>query len=192
MRQHTVFALLIPLVIGCGTTKGVRYVYQDKNFGVIAIPENTDHWPTKYRTQADKLMDSHFPGGHEIVRAEEVVEGSRVLTTQGSNVAELAPQLPVDLLRVAKLGHTNSRSQADSLKIKEARIIYRRSARPVYSESFADQAEVSPTQYIDPNAAERKRSGEKAVVVEDAKKTVEALVNGLPKAMEDEPAKPAG
>ncbi|WZO97587.1 hypothetical protein EP7_004628 [Isosphaeraceae bacterium EP7] len=189
MRPHTIFAILIPLVVGCGTTKGVRYVYQDKDFGVVAIPENTDHWPTKYRSQADKLMDTHFPGGHEIVRAEEVVEGSRLLTVQGSNVAELAPQLPVDLLKVAKLGHTNSRSQADSLKIKEARIIYRRSARPVYSEPFADQAEASPTQYIDPNAAERKKGVEKVVAAEELKKPLELTANDAQKPASPGPSK---
>ena len=79
--------------IGCATSEGVRYVYQDGDFGVIGMPENSDRWPTHYRRQAEKLMDAHFPEGHEIVRAEEVVEGERTVKLEDSNTAEVAPQL---------------------------------------------------------------------------------------------------
>ena len=56
-------------------------------------------------------MDDHFPEGHEVIRAEEVVEGERTLKIEGSNTAEVAPQLPTALLNVAKFGHSGSRSQ---------------------------------------------------------------------------------
>ncbi len=149
---------------GCAQTEGVRYVYQDGDFGVIGMPENTDRWPTHYRKQADKLMDEHFPGGHEVVRAEEVVEGQRTLKLEGSKTAEVAPQLPAAVLNVAKLGRTASRSQSDCVKIKECRIIYRRSGGTDKSLGYAD-AELTPTQYVDPNAADRRKaatSGEAA------------------------------
>jgi hypothetical protein len=169
------------LVPGCATTQNVRYVYQDRDFGVIGMPENTDEWPTRYRRQAERLMEQHFPEGHEIVRAEEVVEGSRLLKTEGSKTAELAPQLPSELLKVVKLGGSASRSQSDTLKIKECRIIYRRVPRVESSSSedwgpakprprlgnrlaraeqteFADQAAITPAQYLDPNDAERRKA----------------------------------
>lgn len=142
---------------GCATTPGVRYVYQDGDFGVVGMPENTDRWPTHYRQQADKLMDAHFPGGHEVVRAEEVVEGERTLKVEGTKTAEVAPQLPAAVLNVAKLGRTASRSQSDSLKIKECRIIYRRSLGSDKSMGYADAA-LTPTQYVDPNAADRRKA----------------------------------
>ena len=88
---------LAPISGGCATSEGVRYVYQDGDFGVVGMPENSDAWPTHYRRRAEKLMEAHFPEGHEIVRAEEVVEGERTLKLEGSNSAELAPQLPAGL-----------------------------------------------------------------------------------------------
>jgi len=171
--------ILLLFVSGCATTQGVRYVYQDREFGVIGMPENTDEWPTRYRTQAEKLMEAHFPEGHEIVRAEEVTEGSRTLKVEGSKSAEIAPRLPADLLKIAKIGGSTSHSQADTLKLKECRIIYRRIPKsetanakdwgPVKPQTkmgnrtsrlewvdFADQAAVTPPQYLDPNDLERR------------------------------------
>ena len=72
---------------GCASDGSVRYVYQDKDFGVVGMPENTNRWPTHYRRRADKLMDKQFPEGHEIVRAEEVEAGSRTLKIEGSRTA---------------------------------------------------------------------------------------------------------
>jgi hypothetical protein len=181
---------------GCATTENVRYVYQDRDFGVIGMPANTDEWPTHYRRQAEKLMEEHFPEGHEIVRAEEVVEGSRLLKIEGSKTAEIAPQLPTELLKVARLGGSASRSQADTLKIKECRIIYRRIPRVETSHTedrgpvkariragsrlarteaadFADQAAVTPGQYLDPNDAERRKARNDASVTQTAQHETE-------------------
>src|SRR5262249_52341266 len=113
MRSFLRILIVLPaFATGCEATKGVRYVYQERDFGVVALPENTNCWPAHYRRQAEKLMAAHFPEGHEVVRAEEVVEGSRTLKIEGSKTAELAPQLPKDLVKVAKLGRSASRSQA--------------------------------------------------------------------------------
>jgi hypothetical protein len=123
------------------------------------MPENSDRWPTHYRRRADKLMDAHFPEGHEIVRAEEVVEGERTLKVEGSNTAEVTPQLPAALLNVARIGHSESHSQADTLKLKECRIIYRRAGTPEKPPGYAAAAELNPTRYIDPNDVERRKAG---------------------------------
>lgn len=143
--------------VGCASSQGVRYVYQDGNFGVVGMPENTDRWPTHYRHKAERLMEGHFPDGHEIVRAEEVIEGERTLKVEGSKTAEVAPQAPSSIVSVAKFGRTSSRSMADTTKIKECRIIYRRIGSPEVPTGFAAAADPTPTQYIDPNAAERHR-----------------------------------
>jgi hypothetical protein len=135
-----------------------RYVYQDGEYGVVGLPENTNTWPHYYRDQAEVLMVAHFPEGHEIVRAEEVVEGSRTTTTKGTNTAELAPHLPAPLLSIGKIGLTADRSQADSIKIKECRIIYRRSPGAVPPDEFAAMATPTPVPYVDPNAAERRKA----------------------------------
>jgi hypothetical protein len=142
---------------GCVHTQGVRYVYQDRDFGVVGMPENTDCWPTYYQHQGEKLMDAHFSEGHEIVRAEEVIEGERTLKVEGSTSAEVSPQISKSVLKVLKLGHSASRSQAETVKVKECRIIYRRSgsAKP---KGYAGAATLTPTLYVDPNAAERRKA----------------------------------
>jgi hypothetical protein len=166
-----VAALLLALVSsGCvTTTQQARYVYQDGEYGVVGIPENTNRWPHRYQNQAETLMERHFPEGHEIVRAEEVDEGSRTLEIKGTGTAEIAPSLPSEILSVAKLGRTASRSQSDQVKIRECRIVYRRAARPAELSTFGDdpsrfgkdpatftdQASLTPDTYIDPNAAVR-------------------------------------
>jgi hypothetical protein len=162
-------ALALASAPGCATTQGVRYVYQDGQFGVVGIPENTDRWPTHYRRQAEQLMAAHFPEGHEIVRAEEVVEGSRTLTLKGTNTLELTPQLPPDLFKVGTLGRSASRSQADSLKIKECRIVYRRSPHPAPEAEFSDLATLTPTRYVDPNAPDQRKAAESSGEAKTAK-----------------------
>jgi len=74
------------------------------------MPENTDRWPSHYRHKAEKLMEDHFSDGHEIVRAEEVVEGERTLKVEGANTAEVAPSAHSSIISIAKLGWTSSRS----------------------------------------------------------------------------------
>jgi hypothetical protein len=146
---------------GCATSQGVRYVYQDGDFGVVGMPENSDVWPTHYRKRAEKLMEEHFPEGHEVIRAEEVVEGERTLKVEDSKSAELGPQLPGHLLDVAKLGRTESVTQADTLKIKECRIVYRRTSPADKSKGYASAASLNPTLYIDPNEPERRKLDKK-------------------------------
>lgn len=146
---------------GCAASQGVRYVYQDGDFGVVGMPENSDAWPTHYRRRAEKLMDAHFPEGHEIVRAEEVVEGERTLTLEDSKSAEVLPQLPSPLLNIAKIGRSESVTQADTLKIKECRIVYRRTGAPEKTNGYASAAGLNPSRYIDPNEPERRKSGKK-------------------------------
>src|SRR4051794_16214737 len=164
MRFTWHLLLVVPTLassIGCASTTGVRYVYQDGDYGVGGMPENSDCWPTHYRTKAEKMVADHFPEGHEIVRAEEVGEGSRTLKLEGSRTAEGAPALPAALVNVAKLGGSASRSQADTLKITECRIIYRRAGGPVEPGAYADAPTQTPTLYLDPNAAERRKADEK-------------------------------
>src|SRR5262245_13997646 len=69
------------LASGCAAPPEVRYVYQDGEFGVIGIPLNTPLGKERFLDQAHMLMHEHFPEGYEIVRAEEVVEGDRLLQT---------------------------------------------------------------------------------------------------------------
>jgi hypothetical protein len=146
------------LVPGCVTTHEARYVYQDSQFGVVAIPKNTTEGPYHYREQAESLMAQHFPDGYEIIRAEEVVEGSRTVTRANSGSTEFSPQVTPHVLALLKVGGSATRSQADTLNLKECRIIYKKAdpgstAKPG---TFAAEASLKPTCYVDPNTLVRK------------------------------------
>jgi hypothetical protein len=165
MRGRIVVEIVASLagstLAGCAVVPDARYVYQDGQYGVVAIPKNTSVWPHHYREQAEALMARHFPKGFEIVRAEEVVEGSRTLTSAGTGTAELTPSTSIPLLRMLTVGGTVTRSQTDSLSIKECRIIHKKAGAGPPSESggYAPEPSWTPTCYIDPNASSRKRDG---------------------------------
>jgi hypothetical protein len=157
--RHSLMLLIVATLMGCANHHQVRYVYQDRDFGVIGMPENTDFWPTHYRRQGAKLMAAHFQEGYEIVRAEEVIEGDRTLKVEGSGSAEISPEISAPHFKVVKLGHAATRSQADTVKIKECRIIYRRAGLKTAPTS-SPAATLTPTWYLDPNAAERRKAAE--------------------------------
>lgn len=151
---------------GCAGVGQVRYVYQDGESGVIGLPENNSHWPTYYRQHAEELMAKHFPEGYEIVRAEEVEEGSRTLTINGSRAVELDPEVSGRIVALGKLGRTSSRSETNTSKLKECRIIYKK-AEPrgaQKSGDYAEQAAWTPTRYVDPNASARASGAVKAPI----------------------------
>src|SRR4051794_20189187 len=109
------------LAFGCAggaSSGGPRFVYQDGEVGGGGVPENTSRWPDYYRDRAEQLMAGHFPEGYEVVRAEEVVEGSRTLTVGRTASAEVEPMAPTRLVQLGKLGRTSTSKQSDTLKIK--------------------------------------------------------------------------
>lgn len=176
-RFPSVVLVLSALTAGCATSGQARYVYQDGQFGVVGIPENTDQWPTNYRERAEALMAVHFPDGYEIIRAEEVIEGSRTLTVNGSNSAQVEAETLIPLFKVGKLGRTASRTQADNVKIKECRILYKRAGcegEPPES-GYAAHSTLNPEPYIDPNAEARTHIVAKPKPEPEPSKTAEKL-----------------
>jgi hypothetical protein len=74
-RQNTIlFVALIGLaaLTGCANA---RYVKTDQGAGVVAMPANTNCWPTYYRDHADALIRQKCPSGYEVVYEEEAVVG---------------------------------------------------------------------------------------------------------------------
>ena len=187
MRGTITLSIVLGALVGsgCATTGQARYVYQDGQYGVVGIPENTSVWPNYYRASAEALMQKHFPSGFEVVRAEEVVEGSRTLTVNGTNSAQIDTEGPVPLIKVGKLGRTATRTQADNLKIKECRIVYKKAgcsdAEPEMG--FADHSSLTPEPYLDPNAEARKHVVAKPVA--EAEKPMEAAAKEVSKTSAD-------
>jgi hypothetical protein len=71
--------------VGCGSA---RFVQADSGGGVVAIPHNTNCWPTYYRDKADALLRQRFPGGYDIEREEEVVTGTVAHTNSQTKTDE--------------------------------------------------------------------------------------------------------
>jgi hypothetical protein len=58
------------LMVGCSQ---VRLVHDAPDGGVVAIPNNTNQWPTYYRNRAEQLMKRRCPEGYVIV-SEQAAE----------------------------------------------------------------------------------------------------------------------
>lgn len=165
MRQRLVRASVLVALCACGTgckmQPDARYIYQDGEFGVIGIPQNSPFGRTDYREQAEELMRRHFPDGHEIVRAEEVVEGQRVLDKSKKSEFETDPSFSAldQKINLGKIAQTVSSQQKDSLPILESRIIYKRKipGAEVGHNGFSLVSTLIPELYLDPNEMSRCR-----------------------------------
>lgn len=145
---------------GCSTTGTARYVYQDHESGVIAVSQLTP----KTMAQATTLMEKHFPTkNYEIVRSVEIEEGDRTVYESDLTKTSVSPGVTVrpHLLRglTATIGggqasHDRDREHADRVKIKETRIVYRKS-NPSLPASIRYAANVAyqPAYYVDHFAA---------------------------------------
>ncbi len=148
-------------VSGCVQPPVARYVYQDGEFGVVAIPVNTSLDRVNWRSQAEALMARHFPEGYEIVRAEEVNEGERTLDVGKKTELETDPSVRAwdQMIKLGKLNRSTSFEEKEKLQVRECRIIYkRRSAQTVGSHGeFSALAALSPPFYLDPNELTRRQ-----------------------------------
>jgi hypothetical protein len=156
------FVLSLP---GCMKPIVARYVYQDHEFGVVAIPINTYLGKASFRDEAEALMARHFPDGYEIVRAEEVNEGERTLDVGRKTQIETEPNLTAlnQMIKLGKLDQTTSFEQKDKIMVRECRIIYKRksaAAPGVPSGQFTAMTSLNPRFYIDPNEMVRRENAE--------------------------------
>jgi hypothetical protein len=165
MRKRIAAAIVLAAiglaVAGCRGQPDARYIYQDGEFGVIGIPQNSPYGRKDYRKQAEELMARHFPDGFEIVRAEEVVEGQRVLDKSRKSEFETDPSISAlnQRINLGKIAQSMSTQQKDSLPILESRIIYKRKAAdgPRGVSGFSAVATLAPALYLDPNDMARCR-----------------------------------
>jgi hypothetical protein len=167
-RQLLFWAICLGLAAlpttGCMKPIVARYVYQDHDFGVVAIPMNTYLGKASFRDEADELMARHFPDGYEIVRAEEVNEGERTLDVGKKTQFETEPNLTAlnQMIKLGKLDQTTSFEQKDKIQVRECRIIYKRKLRKSPEEigQFAALNSLNPRFYIDPNEMVRRQNEE--------------------------------
>ncbi|WP_406694067.1 hypothetical protein V5E97_23780 [Singulisphaera sp. Ch08] len=146
---------LLGLAPGCAMQPDARYVYQDGQYGVIGVPQNTKFGRKNYQAQAHELMSQHFPDGYEIVRSEEVIEGQRSLDSGRKTEIATEPSLKAldQMIKLGRLAETSSIEMKDTISILESRIIYKRKTAegPQGANGFAALASDTPKFYIDPH-----------------------------------------
>jgi hypothetical protein len=157
-------SLLCAWLSGCAEIPIARYVYQDGEFGVVAIPMNTYGDKRNFRGEAEQLMSRHFPEGYEIIRAEEVNEGERLLDLGRRTELTTEPTISAlsQVIRLGKIDRTTSYEEKDKLQARECRIIYkRRTTYPIANASqFAALASTKLPLYLDPNEMIRHKCAE--------------------------------
>ena len=133
------FSWLCLSTSGCATPMVARYIYQDAEFGVVGIPVNNYQKKTDFRAEAEGLMARHFPEGFEIVRAEEVNEGERILDLGRKTQIETDPKVAAlnQMISLGSLNRTTSYEQKDKLQLRECRIIYRK--KPLHTPGRSGQ-----------------------------------------------------
>ncbi|MBA4190632.1 MAG: hypothetical protein C0467_21815 [Planctomycetaceae bacterium] len=114
-----VVALLASLS-GCASS--ARYVEQGTESGVVAIPTNTDAWPSYNRTEAISLIQKHLGSNYEIVEEREVVTSRHTYQDRHANTEHvrdpnrIAASQPIDQKQDRPITHD----------ITEWRIVYRK------------------------------------------------------------------
>ena len=159
-----------------------RYIYQDAEFGVVGIPVNNYQKKTDFRAQAEGLMSRHFPEGYEIVRAEEVNEGERILDLGRRTQIETEPKVASlnQIIRLGSLNRTTSYEQKDKLQVRECRIIYKKKSihTPGRTGQFASVTSLAPPLYIDPNELLRHQIKTSAEMIAKADLTSKKMNDG--------------
>ena len=82
-------AALAVLLAVCGCTQA-RYVMTDQYGGVVAIPNNSNSWPSYNRKHAEELMARQCPQGYVIEQEGVVVADHQTKTLAEVNQEKVA------------------------------------------------------------------------------------------------------
>jgi hypothetical protein len=115
-------AALVAGLSGCASP--ARYVERTGDSGVVAIPANTDSFPSYNRSEAMALIHKHVGSSFEIVEEREVATGKRTLNDQQVN-NEQTWNTSNPLLPASKQSVQNTTTTQD---VTEWRIAYRKKA----------------------------------------------------------------
>jgi hypothetical protein len=108
-----IFGVALALITGLsGCASPARIVHQDANSVTIAIPENTNVWPTYYRDEARKMAATAIPnpinnGG------QEVKVGETIINSQNTDRRDIGGQN-----NKPKLGELTSSTNATTVQNK--------------------------------------------------------------------------
>jgi hypothetical protein len=81
--KRLILSITLFVVVGLsGCANPARYVVREDTGGIVAIPNNSNAWPSYNRKHAEELMSQHYPEGYEIIREEDTVTGQVTNNTQ--------------------------------------------------------------------------------------------------------------
>jgi hypothetical protein len=84
-RRALLLAVMAAAPLWLTGCESARFVQVQQSGGVVAIPSNTNAWPTHYRDHALELIAQKCPNGYVIVDEKEEVVGQRVSTDTRSD-----------------------------------------------------------------------------------------------------------
>jgi len=113
-------AALLAALSGCASP--ARYVERTGDTGVVAIPANTDSFPSYNRSEAMALIHKHVGGNFEIMEEREVATGKKTFNDQHVN-NEQTWNTSNPLLPANKQSVQNTTTTQD---VTEWRIAYRK------------------------------------------------------------------
>ena len=145
------FVFPLSFLVGCSA----RQVIRERDYGVVAIPFNSNAWPFHYRDKAAEIMSKHFPDGYEIVREEEVVVGQT--THMDEDVKEKNLEVIEDVFSV---GTTKREVTTTTQDKTEWRISYQRASRPEDGVTMGGGYSPPGPPGMDPHSAPRQASYE--------------------------------
>ena len=129
-------AALVAAASGCASP--ARYVERGSESGVVAVPTNTDAFPTYYYSEAMALIRKHVGTDFEIVDEREFKTGQQTFNDQKVNNEETwntsNPFLPATRKTVQNTTTTKD--------VSEWRIAYRKKMRPAGTNASPGTGEV--------------------------------------------------
>ncbi len=126
MKRGIVSAVVLALAAAGGCAAPAKYVEKRGNSGIVAIPDNTDVWPTHNRREALALIQKHVGYNYEIVEERAVVVGQSTHNNQQVNTEDTFNR-EIPFLPAQKQTISNTTTQRD---ITEWQIVYRRKDPP--------------------------------------------------------------
>ena len=137
-------ALVIVVLVAAGC-QSPRVVQRTPDEGIIALPANTDGWPSYHQSAAKKMIQAHLGPNYEVVEEKEVTTGYTTTNLQDKQ-SELTMHSSVPFLPASRETTT---TKTVATPQKEWQIHYRRvMPRPAAGLAANPAAGVVTTAYV--------------------------------------------
>jgi hypothetical protein len=103
-------ALVLSALAGCAETRMISW---NGTEGVVALPRDTNCFPTYERDAANRLMAEKCPGGFKIIDEKEVVVNQQTVTSS------TGPEKPAQLVSIKLLGGGSETTQTVTTSVNQ-------------------------------------------------------------------------